>query len=201
MSLRKNVRGLHFPCECVSVERGYSDPWALIAQNKLLSDGTKEQVLNSVARQPKTIARLAEELGLSQPTIHAHVSDMLKSELLCQAAEWEKQHPAENYYEPNFPVIRAADRVASKPICQAMAEQIADLFEKNQAGLRRAIEKTSIAERRWEYADVAQCFYASVQRGARKILEDRGVLPRRQRHKDGAEWLFWAEEPDSSSRR
>ncbi len=123
---------------------------------------------------------------------------MLKSELLCQSEEWEKQHPAENYYEPNFPVIKAADHVAFKPICQAMAEQIADLFEKNRAGLQRAIEKTSVADHGWKYVDVAQYFYASVQRGARKILEERGVLPLRQKHKDGAEWLFWAEEPHAS---
>jgi DNA-binding transcriptional ArsR family regulator len=201
MKIRKNGRGLHFPCECVSVQRGYSDPWAAIAQDKLLSDGTKEQVLNSVARRPKTIARLAKELGLSQPTIHAHVNALLKSELLCRAMDWEKQHPAENYYEPNFPVLGAADRAASKPICQAMAEQIADLFEKNQPRLQRAIEETSVMERGWRYADVVQCLYASVQRSARKILEERGVLPRRQRHDNGAEWLFWAEEADSSAKR
>ncbi|HEY2970411.1 MAG TPA: winged helix-turn-helix domain-containing protein [Casimicrobiaceae bacterium] len=201
MKIRKNGRGLHFPCECVSVQRGYSDPWAAIAQDKLLSDGTKEQVLNSVARRPKTIARLAKELGLSQPTIHAHVNALLKSELLCRAMDWEKQHPAENYYEPNFPVLGAADRAASKPICQAMAEQIADLFEKNQPRLQRAIEETSVMERGWRYADVVQCLYASVQRGARKILEERGVLPLRQRHDNGAEWLFWAEETDSSAKR
>src|SRR5438128_1240848 len=65
MSLRKNGQALHFPCECVSVQHGYSDPWAGVTQNKLLNDGTKERVLNSVARKPKTIARLAKELGLS----------------------------------------------------------------------------------------------------------------------------------------
>ncbi|TMH09510.1 MAG: winged helix-turn-helix transcriptional regulator, partial [Betaproteobacteria bacterium] len=85
MSLRKNGQALHFPCECVSVQHGYSDPWAGVTQNKLLNDGTKERVLNSVARQPKTIARLAKELGLSQPTVHTHINDMLKSELLREA--------------------------------------------------------------------------------------------------------------------
>jgi predicted RNA-binding Zn ribbon-like protein len=56
-------------------------------------------------------------------------------------------------------------------------------------------------ERGWRYADVVQCLYASVQRSARKILEERGVLPLRQRHDNGAEWLFWAEETDSSAKR
>jgi len=199
MTQRKNGRGLHFPCECISARRGYSDPWAAIAQRKMVSDGTKEQVLNSVARRPKTIARLAKELHLSQPTIHSHVNDMLKSELLCRATDWDKQHPAENYYEPNFPVVSAADRAGSKLICQAIAERIADLFEKNQPELKRAIKNTSVAKSGWEYADIVQCLYASVQRSARKILEERGVLPRRRKHKDGAEWLFWAEEIDSGA--
>lgn len=66
--------------------------------------------MNAVARQPKTIARLAKELGLSQPTVHAHVNNMLNSELLRESAEWEKKHPSENYYEPNFPVIKAGDQ-------------------------------------------------------------------------------------------
>ena len=56
MGVRKNGRALRFPCECVSMHHGYSDPWASITYDKLLNDGTKERVLNSVARQPKTIA-------------------------------------------------------------------------------------------------------------------------------------------------
>jgi len=33
-----------------------------------------------------------------------------------------------------------------------------------------------------------------VQRGARELLEQRGVLRPRTKHDNGAEWLFWAEE-------
>src|SRR5437762_4406346 len=112
MSLHKNGQALHFPCECVSMQHGYSDPWASVTQNKLLNDGTKERILNSVALQPKTIAGLAKELGLSQPAIHTHVNDLLNSELLRESLEWEKRHPAENYYEPNFPIIKSGDRIA-----------------------------------------------------------------------------------------
>jgi len=196
MTQRKNGYALRFPCECVSFQRGYSDPWAGVTQNKLLSDGTKERVLNAVARQPKTIALLAKELGLSQPTIHAHVNDLLNSELLCES-EHEKKHPAENYYEPNFPVIKAADRAAFEPICQALSKNLADLFEMQQAPLKRAMEKTGLADQEWEYSDLAQYLYACVQRGARKLLEERGVLPLREKHKNDAEWLFWAEEANS----
>ncbi len=201
MSLRKNGRGLHFPCECVSVQHGYSDPWAGVTQHKLLIDGTKERVLNSVARQPKTIARLANELGLSQPTVHSHVNEMLKSELLRAAQEWEKKYPAENYYEPNFPVIKATDQAAFEPICEELARRIAELFEVKQAELKRAFEKTSLANLGWEFSDLAQYCYASAQRGARKLLEKRHVLALREKHKDGAEWLFWAEESTSIAKR
>ena len=201
MSRRKNGYALQFPCECVSIQRGYSDPWAGVTQNKLLMDGTKERVLNAVARRPKTIAHLAKELGLSQPTIHTHVNDMLKSELLCESEAQVKKHPAENYYEPNFPVVNAADRATFEPICRAMSERLAELFEKQQSQLKRCIEKTSLAGQGCEFSDLAQYFYASVQRGARMLLEERGVLPPRATHKNGAEWLFWAEEANSSATR
>jgi DNA-binding transcriptional ArsR family regulator len=199
MSRRKNGYALRFPCECVSVQRGYSDPWAGVTQSKLLTDGTKERVLNAVARRPKTIALLAKELGLSQPTIHAHVNDLLNSELLCESSVREKKHPAENYYEPNFPVIKAVDRAAFEPICQALSKRLADLFEAQQAPLKRAMEKTGLAHQEWEFADLTQYLYACVQRGARKLLEERGVLPLREKHKNDAEWLFWAEESNSGA--
>jgi DNA-binding transcriptional ArsR family regulator len=201
MSRRKNGCALRFPCECVSIQRGYSDPWAGVTQNRLLMDGTKERVLNAVARRPKTIALLAKELGLSQPTIHTHVNDLLNSELLCESAVRKKKHPAENYYESNFPVIKAADRAAFEPICQALSKRLADLFESQQAPLKRVMEKTGLADQEWEFSDLAQYLYACVQRGARKLLEERGVLPPREKHKNGAEWLFWAEEANSSATR
>jgi len=195
MRLRKNGRGLHFPCECVSIQAGYSDPWSGITRNKLLNDGTKERILNSVARQPKTIARLAKELALSQPAIHGHVSDLLRSELLRESVEREKRHPAENYYELNFPVVKAADRVAFDAICQVIAKQIADAFERRLPELQQALQKNTLASGGWQFPDVAQFCYASAQRGARKMLERRGVLPPREKHRNGVEWVFWAEEP------
>src|SRR5215216_7945780 len=68
MSVPDGLEGLRFPCECVSARRGgYSDPWATITKNKLLLDGTKEEILNLLAREPKTISQLAEALNLSPP--------------------------------------------------------------------------------------------------------------------------------------
>src|ERR671932_613698 len=110
MTVPEGFKGLRFPCECVSSRRGgYSEPWAAVAKNRLLPDGTKEQILNLVAREPRTISQLAGALSLSAPSVHTHVSDMLRSELLREAAARGKAHPAERYYEPNFPVIRRGE--------------------------------------------------------------------------------------------
>ena len=184
----------HWAGECVSTQSGYSDPWAEVTQHKLLGSRTKERVLCSVARAPKTIARLAKELGLSQPTIHTHVNAMLDSELLHESVDLEKKHPSENYYEPNFPVVSAADRAALEQLCQEMAGQFAEFFETRRTDLERAIETTSVAQNGWDFAELAQYCYASVQRSARRLLEERGMLSPRQSHRNGAAWLFWAED-------
>jgi DNA-binding transcriptional ArsR family regulator len=88
------LRGLRFPCECVSAEPGgYSDPWADITKRKLIANGTKEAILNLVAREPRTISQLAEALNLSPPSVYTHINEMMKSELLRESEEWEKNYP------------------------------------------------------------------------------------------------------------
>jgi predicted transcriptional regulator len=176
---------------------GYSDPWTGIAKNRLLSDGNKEEILNLLAREPKTISQLAAELNLSPPSVFAHVNQMIKSELLRESEEWEKKHPSERYYEPNFPVFRAEECAEFKALCQEMAEQVAALFEKRRAQMERAYKQIDFAERGWELSDVAQCLYANMQRKARSLLEQRRLLSPPEKHANGVEWIFWAEEPDA----
>ena len=200
MGVPEDREGLRFPCECVSGRRGgYSDPWAAVAKNKLLPNGTKEEILNLLAREPKTISQLAEALKLSAPSVFAHVNDMMKSELLRESEEWEKRYPTERYYEPNFPVFGAEECAEFEALCQEMAEQLAALFEKKRPKMERAFAKTSFASRGWELADVTQCLYANMQRSARTLLEQRGLLRQREKHKNGAEWVFWAEEPKADA--
>lgn len=198
MSTSEERKGLQFACECVSSRGGYSDPWAGVAQNYLLPDGTKEQILNLVAERPKTIAQLAKSLKLSQPSVHTHVGEMMRSELLRESEEWEKRYPTERYYEPNFPVVKHEERAEFEAICHELSKRVAALFEKNRPRMERAFKKTNLNERGWEFADIAQYLYAQVQRGARQILEERGALPLREKHKNGAEWLFWAEETEAN---
>jgi DNA-binding transcriptional ArsR family regulator len=194
MSIPKEQKGLRFACECVSANSGYSDPWAAVAQNKLLPDGTKEQIINVLARAPKTIAQLAKELSLSQPSIHTHINEMMTSELLRESAEWEKKYTTERYYEPNFPVVKSDERAEFETLCREMAESMAELFTEKKQQMERAFARTNLAARGWEFSDLTHYLYASVQRSARELLEERGLLPTRVEHQNGVAWVFWAEE-------
>jgi DNA-binding transcriptional ArsR family regulator len=199
MAVSEGFKGLRFPCECVSSRRGgYSEPWAGISKNKLLPDGTKEEILNLVAQEPKTISQVADALGLSAPSVYTHVRDLLKSELLREAGEWEKTHPAEHYYEPNFPVIKEDEAAELCKLCDELAGKLATLFKRHRRQLENVFGQTPLADRGWEFAEVAQYVYASVQRGARELLEQDGTLAPPKTHRNGVEWVFWAEEPKAN---
>ena len=188
-------KGLRFPCECVSNSPGgYSDPWADITKRKLLPNGTKEQIVNLLAEEPKTISQLAQALNLSPPSVFTHVNDMLRSELLRESEEFEKRHPTERYYEPNFPVFKAEDCAEFRALCDEMSEQLAATFESQLARMEEAFAKTSLSSHGWKFSDVTQCIYANMYRTARTLLEQRGLLSSRVKHTNSAEWVFWAEE-------
>src|SRR5687768_4221659 len=196
MTIPDELRGLRFPCECVSAAQGgYSDPWAEVTKNKLLPNGTKEQIVNLVAREPKTISQLATALNLAPPSVYTHITELMKSELLRESEEWEKKHPSERYYEPNFPVFRAEECAEFEALCREMAERVVALFEEKRPQMERAYRKTGFAGRGWQLSDVTQCLYANMQRRARALLEQRGLLSPPERHANGVEWVFWAEEP------
>jgi DNA-binding transcriptional ArsR family regulator len=199
MTVPTGFKGLRFPCECVSSRPGgYSDPWAEITKNKLLPNGSKEEILNVLAQGPNTITQIAELLRLSAPTVHTHVSELLRSELLREAVEWEKTHPAERYYEPNFPVFKAEECQEFIALCEEMSKELVKLFERKRQKMERAFRKTSLSQQGWELSDITQCLYANMYRGARTSLEQRGLLSPREKHANGAQWIFWAEEAETS---
>lgn len=202
MTVPVGFKGLRFPCECVSSNpEGYSDPWAEITKNKLLPNGTKEQILNVLAQGPKTITQIAETLGLSGPSVHTHVGDLLRSELLRKAVESDKVHPAERYYEPNFPVFKAEECEQFRTLCEEMSKELVTMFEKRRPKMERAFRKTDLAKEGWELSEITQCLFANMYRGARTQLEERGLLSPREKHKNGAAWIFWAEEPETSGKK
>jgi predicted transcriptional regulator len=188
-------KALRFPCECVSgLASGYTDPWAEVTKRKLLPNGTKEQILNLVTAEPKTISQLAQALNLSAPSVYTHINDMLNSELLRESEEFEKKHPSERYYEPNFPIFRAEECAEFRSLCDEMAEQLAALFEKRRAKMERVFRSTSLPDHGWKLSDITQCLYTNMYRSARTLLEERGMLASRVKHANGAEWIFWAEQ-------
>jgi DNA-binding transcriptional ArsR family regulator len=202
MTVPAGFKGLRFPCECVSSKPGaYSDPWAPITKNKLLPNGTKEEILNVLARGPKTITQIAEALGLSVPSVHTHVTDMMRSELLREAVQWQKSYPAERYYEPNFPVIKddKADELCR--LCDILGDEVAAIIKKNRSKLEKAFRTTSLQERGWSFEDVAQFIFARVQRSARRRLEGGAMLAVAKPHRNGVEWVFWAEEPATNAKK
>jgi DNA-binding transcriptional ArsR family regulator len=190
-----NRKPLRFPCECVSgLASGYTDPWADIARYRLLPNGTKEQILNLVADEPRTISQLAQVLELAPPSVHTHINDMVRSELLRESEEYEKRHPTERYYEPNFPVFKAEECDEFRGLCEEMAQQLATLFERRRAKMEQAFRRTGLGEHGWELSDVTQCLYANMYRSARTLLEQRGLLTPPAKHGNGTKWIFWAEE-------
>ena len=191
---------LRFPCECVSgLASGYTDPWAEVTKRRLLPNGTKEQILNHLAHEPKTLTQLAQALNLSPPSVHTHINEMLQSELVRESEAFEKKHPTERYYEPNFPVFKTEECAEFLDLCGEMAEQLATLFERRRAKMERAFQKTTLPAQGWKFSDMTQCLYANTYRSARTLLEERGLLTPRQKHANGAEWIFWAEESEDES--
>lgn len=120
----------------------------------------------------------------------------MKSELLRESEEWEKKYPTERYYEPNFPVFRAEECAEFKALCEEMSKELVAMFERKRQKMERAFRKTGLSKQGWELSDVTQCLYANMYRGARTRLEQRGLLSARQKRKNGAQWIFWAEEPE-----
>lgn len=195
MSLYEDRHGLTFACQCVSArESTKTDPWTAIAQKKLLLDGTKEEILNAVARKPKTVAQVAKELGLSSPTVLTHIRALIESELLRESEDVERRYPAERFYAPNFPIVFADESAEFETLCQEIASDMADVFQKRSKLLQQMFSQTGLAVRGWEFADMTQYFYACTQRSAREELERRGALRPAERHQNGAVWTFWAEE-------
>ena len=72
------------------------------------------------------------------------------------------------------------------------------LFEKQLFKMERAFRRTGLSKQGWELSHVTQCLYTNMYRVAR-TLEQRGMLSPREKHANGATWIFWAEEPEADA--
>jgi hypothetical protein len=108
---------------------------------------------------------------------------------------------AERYYEPNFPVFKAEECAEFMALCEEMSKELVRLFERKRPKMERAFGKTSLSQQGWELSDITQCLYANMYRGARTELEQRGLLAPREKHANGAKWIFWAEESEPNGKK
>jgi DNA-binding transcriptional ArsR family regulator len=188
---------LRFACSCVSAAAVTDEPWSNVSKHKRFDDGTKELILNAVHRRPRTIAQLATGLGISQPAVHRHVSDLLACELLREVSvpEADRRSVVERYYAPNFRVLLRSDRQQLVPVLEAVASELAEVFRRRQESLVEAYSATSLQARVGGVEGLGHWFFTAAVRIARERLEEEGILPKWPEHGDGSQWLWWAEEP------
>jgi DNA-binding transcriptional ArsR family regulator len=201
VSTEKENRTLRFPCSCVSAATVADDPWAEISKQHKLQDGTKELILNSIYRSPRTIAQLADELHLSQPTVHRHVTDLNTSQLICEVSvpDEDRLSAVERYYAPNFPVILASERNELLAILEGLARDVSEVFRRHQHDVTAAFTRASPSFNGNYKEAVRHWMYTTVMRMAREHLQEQGLLPPWPEHADGSRWLWWAEEPASTN--
>ena len=193
---------LHFACSCASRADVADDPWTAISKGGKLKDGTKERILNLIYRRPRTIAQLAQQLGISQPAVHRHITELLASDLICEVevSAAERGSPVERFYRPNFPVVLAEHRAAFQPVLEQLAREFAATFRDGQEALVTAFKWTSLPGHEERFEALLHYLYTAVARLAREHLEQDGVLPPWPEHGDGSRWVWWAEEQDKEQR-
>jgi DNA-binding transcriptional ArsR family regulator len=193
----ENLRALRFACSCASAVPVAADPWVAVAKQGKLADGTKELILNALHRRPRSVAALAALLGLSPPSVHRHVAEMLASELIREVPvpAGDRRSPTERHYRPAFPVVRTEDRQALQPALEELAGVFADAFRARREDLAEAFARTGLSARRESFEALRHYLFAAAARLAREQLEATGDLPPWPEHGDGSRWVWWAEEP------
>jgi predicted transcriptional regulator len=188
---------LQFACDCVSHLHGViRDPWSHVSRAGLISNETKEIILNKTYRQPKTVTQLAKEIGLSQPVIFKHVKELLTNDMMREAAvaDADKSYRVEKYYEPNFPVLLKEDVAQLEAVCNRVAGRVAEVYREHRDDLEQAVAETSLQSQGYALEDVLDFFYSKIRRLARRKLKDQGYFPALPEHPDGSRWVYWAEE-------
>ena len=189
-------RVLRFACACASAADVVDDPWVAISRDGKLNDGAKELILNATYRQPRTIAQIAQRLGLSPPAVHRHITALLASELIREVdvPAGRRRSTVERYYQPSFLVVLAADRRTLQPVLEELAAEVAEAFRRRQDALTDAFAQTGLPARGELVEALLHYLYATATRLARERLEAEGGLPPWPEHADGSRWIWWAEE-------
>lgn len=117
---------------------------------------TRERLVAALAGLPRTVAQLAQEFGLSQPTMLEQVRRALRDGLIVEVdVPLEQRRTAgERYYAPTVPVIRQTDRELLEPACRALAAELARALAEQQGDLLAAFAMTHLARDGWEFSEL-----------------------------------------------
>jgi DNA-binding transcriptional ArsR family regulator len=122
----------------------------------IASPTTRERLVAALAERPRTVAQLAGEFGLSQPTTLEQVRRALRDGLIVEVEvpREQRRSAGERYYAPAVPVVRRVDRDLLEPACQALAAELADALSKRRGDLVAAFALTHLSRDGWEFSDL-----------------------------------------------
>jgi len=192
---------LRYSCNCISSD-SVDDPWSYISRAGSLSSETRQIIINKIYKEPKTVTQLAKEIGLSQPAIHKHVTELSKEGLIkeIEVPTREKEFKREKYYSPTFPVILKSDLHVLEPTLTEIVEQVSKTIKKNRSHLETAFDKTSLPKRQWTFEDLTFFLYKKITDLTKEKLEQEGLFPEIPLRNE-EKWVFWAEEIDVTENR
>lgn len=116
----------------------------------------REKLLAALADRPRTVAQLAQEFDLSQPTMLDQVRRALRDGLIVEVDVpiEQRRTTGERYYAPTVPVIRHTDWELLEPACRALASDLANALAKQRGDLMAAFAMTHLAREGWVFADL-----------------------------------------------
>lgn len=122
----------------------------------LVAPTPRERLVAALSDQPKTVAQLATEFGLSQPTMLEQVRRALRDGLIAEVdvAPQQRRFPGERYYAPAVPVISQIDRELLETACRPIADHMAGALLQSRADLLAAFSLTHLAQQGWEPDDL-----------------------------------------------
>ncbi len=181
---------LMFPCDCISATPRCQEPWARVAKAGMFKDGTKEVLLNLLSRRPKTIAQLARQTRLAQPTVFRHIRDLTTHHLVREVQPKSKGYTFERYYKQNFPVLTRADRALFEEEIARLTDGIAAQIRRHLPAMRKLFNSSHAVREGWSFEEIAQYAVHAAQRRARIGLEKQRKLAAQFRSA-GLDFAFW----------
>jgi len=181
---------MKFPCDCISCTPACEEPWARVAKEGMFKDGTKEEILNKIHRQPHTIAQLAKAMKLAQPTVFRHVSELLANGLVREFTPDRRDYVVERYYAPGFPVVTLRDQRRYKEEIGTLAAEMSAALQKRLSRMKTRFQESDASRAGLSFEEFAHFLVHRAQRDARRLLERNGDLARKPADKKPG-FIFW----------